>query len=103
LPPIAAPTFDIHHLSFIIKHSVETVTPEDNSASGIQAGKQSQRYTYNIMERLSKIEDGQGNEIARYSYDPFGRRIRKTTNQTGTVSYFYSPDGGVCQESCPLF
>jgi YD repeat-containing protein len=70
--------------------TVKTVTPEDTSPAGLQAGKQSQRYTYSVSERLLRISDGsgvanntnnanneQGNEIARYAYDPFGRRIKK--------------------------
>jgi RHS repeat-associated protein len=42
----------------------------------------------------------QGNEIASYAYDPFGRRIKKTVIQAitpdsrvGTTVYFYSDEG----------
>jgi len=99
--------------------TVKTVTPEDTSPAGLQAGKQSQRYTYSVSERLLRISDGsgvanttnntntantanneQGNEIARYAYDPFGRRIKKTVSQnpsgqgsTGTTLYFYADEG----------
>ncbi|MCA3080216.1 MAG: hypothetical protein ING71_15670, partial [Rhodocyclaceae bacterium] len=93
--------------------TVKTVTPEDTSPAGLQAGKQSQRYTYSVSERLLRISDGsgvantannanneQGNEIARYAYDPFGRRIKKTVSQNptgqgspGTTLYFYADEG----------
>jgi uncharacterized protein RhaS with RHS repeats len=90
--------------------TVKTVTPEDTSPAGLQAGKQSQRYTYSVSERLLRISDGsnanngQGSEIARYSYDPFGRRIAKTVSQntsgqgsTGTTLYFYADEGLIAE------
>ncbi|MFN5542433.1 MAG: RHS repeat-associated core domain-containing protein, partial [Betaproteobacteria bacterium] len=106
--------------------TVKTVTPEDTSPAGLQAGKQSQRYTYSVSERLLRISDGsgvanttntanntnnannanneQGNEIARYAYDPFGRRIKKTVSQnpsgqggTGTTLYFYADEGLIAE------
>jgi RHS repeat-associated protein len=90
--------------------TVKTVTPEDTSQAGLQAGKQSQRYTYSVSERLLRISDGsnanngQGSEIARYSYDPFGRRIAKTVSQntsgqgsTGTTLYFYADEGLIAE------
>ncbi|MFN5542859.1 MAG: hypothetical protein ACK499_11205 [Betaproteobacteria bacterium] len=40
--------------------TVKTVTPEDTSPAGLQAGKQSQRYTYSVSERLLRISDGSG-------------------------------------------
>jgi RHS repeat-associated protein len=86
------------------------VTPEDTSPAGLQAGKQSQRYTYSVSERLLRISDGssanngQGAEIARYAYDPFGRRIKKTVSQTpsgqgstGTTLYFYADEGLIAE------
>jgi RHS repeat-associated protein len=90
--------------------TTKTVTPEDTSPAGLQAGKQSQRYTYSVSERLLRISDGssanngQGAEIARYAYDPFGRRIKKTVSQTpsgqgstGTTLYFYADEGLIAE------
>jgi RHS repeat-associated protein len=37
-----------------------------------------QRYVYDAQNRLIETQDAQGNAIASYQYDPFGRRIRKT-------------------------
>jgi YD repeat-containing protein len=95
--------------------TVKTVTPEGTSPAGLQAGKQSQRYTYSVSERLLRISDGstnnngQGNEIARYAYDPFGRRIAKTVSQnasgqgsTGTTLYFYADEGLIAEVESKL-
>mgnify|MGYP000226301116 CR=1 FL=1 len=49
-------------------------------------------YSYNAQGRLSKIEDGSGNVIAEYYYDPFGRRLWKEVD--GERTYFlYSQEG----------
>jgi len=37
-----------------------------------------QRYRYNSEERMDEVRNGQGNLIAEYYYDPFGRRLWKT-------------------------
>ncbi|AMS32388.1 hypothetical protein AEM42_08310 [Betaproteobacteria bacterium UKL13-2] len=70
-----------------------------------------------MSERLLRISDGsgvanntnnanneQGNEIARYAYDPFGRGIKKTVSQnpsgqgsTGTTLYFYADEGLIAE------
>ncbi|XVO22541.1 MAG: hypothetical protein HEQ15_08670 [Betaproteobacteria bacterium] len=73
-----------------------------------------------MSERLLRISDGsgvantanttntanneQGNEIARYAYVPFGRRIKKTVSQnpsgqgsTGTTLYFYADEGLIAE------
>ncbi len=63
-----------------------------------------------MSERLLRISDGstnnngQGSEIARYAYDPFGRRIAKTVSQnpsgqgsTGTTLYFYADEGLIAE------
>jgi RHS repeat-associated protein len=73
-----------------------------------------------VSERLLRISDGsgvanntntannanneQGNEIACYAYDPFGRRIKKIVRQaltadsaTGTTLYFYSDEGLIAE------
>jgi RHS repeat-associated protein len=63
-----------------------------------------------VSERLLRISDGstnnngQGSEIARYAYDPFGRRIKKTVSQNpsgqgspGTTLYFYADEGLIAE------
>nr|WP_295781704.1 RHS repeat-associated core domain-containing protein [Rhodoferax sp.] len=94
--PKVTQTYDVNgHLL------TKTVTPEDTTPAGIQAGKQSHRYTYSVSERLLQANDNSGNEIARYAYDPFGRRIIKTVSQNlsgqgaqiGATAYFYSDEG----------
>jgi len=83
----------------------KVVAPEDTSPAGIQAGKQSHRYTVSVSERLLQTNDSSGNEIARYAYDPFGRRIIKTVSQNvsgqgaqiGTTAYFYSDEGLIAE------
>ncbi|MDR1996154.1 RHS repeat-associated core domain-containing protein [Azonexus sp.] len=37
-----------------------------------------QRYQYDAQNRLIETQDNNGNPIASYQYDPYGRRIRKT-------------------------
>ena len=55
-------------------------------------------HEYNAETRLTAIRDGQGNLIAEYRYDPFGRRIQKTTysppgQNPETTWYLYSDQG----------
>lgn len=52
-------------------------------------------YTYNAAERLSKVSNDTG-ELARYAYDPFGRRISKTVNGE-TTYYIYSSEGLIAE------
>jgi RHS repeat-associated protein len=99
--PKISQTFDVNgHLA------TKIVTPEDASVNGVKSGRQSQRFTYNTGERLVRVGDGstananQGNEIASYAYDPFGRRIKKTVIQAITPDsrlsvtlYFYGDEG----------
>jgi RHS repeat-associated protein len=84
--------------------SRKIVTPEDTSSLGLRQGRQSQRYTYNLAERLIETADDNGNTIAQYAYDPFGRRIKKIVRQaltadsaTGTTLYFYSDEGLIAE------
>jgi RHS repeat-associated protein len=99
--PKISQTFDVNgHLA------TKIVTPEDASVNGVKSGRQSQRFTYNTGERMVRVGDGstananQGNEIANYAYDPFGRRIKKTVIQAitpdsrlGVTLYFYGDEG----------
>lgn len=48
-------------------------------------------YSYNVADRLTTITKD-GTAIANYQYDPFGRRITKTTNGI-TTYYIYSKEG----------
>ena len=54
------------------------------------------RYTYNANNRLTRVEDGSGGVIARYYYDPFGRRLWKEVN--GERTYFYYSEQGLIAE-----
>jgi RHS repeat-associated protein len=82
----------------------KSVTPEDTSSAGIRQGRQSQGFTYSASERLIETADANGNAIAQYAYDPFGRRIKKIVRQaltadsaTGTTLYFYSDEGLIAE------
>jgi RHS repeat-associated protein len=90
----------------------KTVTPQDLTPSGIQAGKQSHRYFYNASERLIRVTDGssanagEGSDIASYAYNPFGLRIKKVVSQNpsgsssvklGTTIYVYADEGLVAE------
>ena len=55
----------------LIKKSTPTGT-------GGQYPTDNQRYRYDAQNRLNETQDNNGNPIASYQYDPFGRRIRKT-------------------------
>jgi RHS repeat-associated protein len=57
----------------------------------------STRYQYNPEGRLSRVEDGKGNLIATYAYDPFGRRIWKEV--AGKRTYFIYTDQGLAAEA----
>ena len=70
----------------------KTVAPETYS----DPGKRSLTYSYDIAERLTRVQDGSQNDVASYAYDPFGRRIKKSANQgaqAGMTLFFYSDEG----------
>lgn len=53
---------------------------------------QSIRFFYDIADRLIRVEDGAGTVIARYGYDPQGRRMWKRVGQS--IAYFlYAQEG----------
>jgi RHS repeat-associated protein len=57
-----------------------------------------QRYVYDAQNRLVEVQDSTGATLAVYQYDPYGRRIAKTTRQaqtgvTSTTTYLYSDEG----------
>lgn len=55
-------------------------------------GAQTLSLAYDISDRLTEAKDAQGNTLARYAYDPFGRRLWKETNNTKTY-FLYSDEG----------
>ncbi|QOC21580.1 RHS repeat protein [Wenzhouxiangella sp. AB-CW3] len=55
-------------------------------------------HEYNAETRLTAVRDGQGELIAEYTYDPFGRRVKKTVYDPPganpeTTWYVYSDQG----------
>ena len=44
------------------------------------------RYTWDAFNRLAEVRDGANALIARYSYDPFDRRIRKELGNSSTLN-----------------
>ncbi|MCP4582935.1 MAG: RHS repeat protein, partial [candidate division Zixibacteria bacterium] len=50
------------------------------------------KYFYNIEDRLVRVEDGSGDVIATYYYDPFGRRLWKDVN-FGKIFFHYADEG----------
>jgi RHS repeat-associated protein len=53
-------------------------------------------YEYDLENRLIRVEDGTGKVIAKYEYDPFGRRLWKEVD--GTKQYFIYYDEGLAGE-----
>jgi RHS repeat-associated protein len=68
-------------------------------------GTNNQQFGYDAANRLTEVRDANGNPIARYAYDPYGRRIRKTLlQQSGQVlatpkviDYLYSDQGLIAE------
>jgi RHS repeat-associated protein len=61
-------------------------------------------YAYDAFNRLTEITDGAGQRIARYTYDPFDRRLSKTlglgaTGQTVGVTHYLQSDWGLLAEA----
>lgn len=54
------------------------------------------RYAYDVRNRLVRVEDGAGNLIARYGYDPFDRRLWKEAN--GSLTYYLYAEEGLLGE-----
>lgn len=71
-----------------------TYTPNGQLSTEENANKKLS-YSYNAAERLSKVSNDAG-ELARYEYDPFGRRISKTVNGE-TTYYIYSSEGLIAE------
>jgi len=64
-----------------------------------------QSYIYDASNRLTEVKDSNGNTVATYAYDPFGRRISKTiyreNNQAlatpRTTNYLYADEGLIAE------
>ena len=74
--------------AYDLNGSLISITHQD---TGLQKS-----FIYNLDNRLTEVKDGSGNTIARYQYDPFGRRVSKTVNGTPTY-YFYAQEGLVAE------
>lgn len=82
-------------------------TPEDTSVSYTpqghtqeeKSGARQRNYRYNAAERL--IETSQNGQTTSYRYDPFGRRISKTTGSgaASTTTYFLYSETGLLAET----
>ena len=55
-------------------------------------GSETTRYVYNVKDRLERVEDGEGNVVATYYYDPFGRRLWKEVSGEKTC-FLYADEG----------
>ena len=66
----------------------------DDNGNAIKktAGAQTMSLAYDTGDRLTEAKDAQGNTIAKYAYDPFGRRLWKEVNNTRTW-FFYADEG----------
>ncbi|RLB24184.1 MAG: hypothetical protein DRG71_05320, partial [Deltaproteobacteria bacterium] len=54
------------------------------------------QFIYDIQNNLVEVKDGNNNIVARYYYDPFGRRLKKETG--GKVTYYLYSDEGLIGE-----
>jgi len=59
-------------------------------------GTSQTNYVYDVEDRLTRVEDGEGSVIAQYYYDPFGRRLCKEVD--GVKTYFLYSDEGLIAE-----
>ena len=55
-----------------------------------------QQFIYDAANRLVEVQDKDGRSIARYQYDPFGRRIAKTAGGN-TTFVLYSDEGLIAE------
>ena len=55
-------------------------------------GKLWRRYSYDASGRLVRVEDADGEVLAEYGYDPFGRRMWKKVGEEMTY-FLYTTDG----------
>ncbi|MBW1816632.1 MAG: RHS domain-containing protein [Deltaproteobacteria bacterium] len=69
---------------------------DSGNAVTISSGGQAMEFVYDVADRIVRVEDGIGGEIAQYYYDPFGRRLWKEVD--GTRTYFLYADEGLIGE-----
>ncbi|NJL27192.1 MAG: hypothetical protein HC897_04530 [Thermoanaerobaculia bacterium] len=62
----------------------------DWDANGNLISKGNFRFAYDIHNRLTRVTNALGTEIARYDYDALGRRVRKTFPDSTTLETTYS-------------
>ena len=60
-------------------------------------GDQTTNYIYNIEDRMIHVGNGEGNVIASYYYDPFGRRLWKDVE--GVLTCFVYAEEGLTAET----
>ncbi|KAB2838884.1 MAG: hypothetical protein F9K47_17100, partial [Burkholderiales bacterium] len=59
-------------------------------------GGAEKRLSYDVAERLTQVESETGTPIGTYAYDPFGRRLKKTT--ASETIYFQHGEEGLLAE-----
>lgn len=78
-----------------------------NQTQKTEPGNTTTRYAYDSNNRLTEVKDGSNNLIARYGYDPLGRRIWKEQYRDGQGNalptrkrtYFLYADEGLIGEA----
>ncbi|MDO9190628.1 MAG: RHS repeat-associated core domain-containing protein, partial [Sulfurimicrobium sp.] len=78
-----------------------------NQTQKTEAGNKTTRYGYDSNNRLIEVKDGTNNLIARYGYDPLGRRMWKEQYRDGQGAalpsqkrtYFLYADEGLIAEA----
>ena len=90
--------------SFTTNGDAVTHTYDDNSSltrkqSPGSEPTDNQSYLYDAANRLVEVKDKDGNTVATYQYDPFGRRIAKTA--AGNTTFFLYSDEGLIAEATP--
>jgi RHS repeat-associated protein len=74
-------------------------TKSNNENTGATVD-QNRTYLYDASERLVEVKTANGNTVATYRYDPFGRRIRKTVLIPNTV---ITPQNPIAQKAGTTF
>ncbi|KAB2841326.1 MAG: hypothetical protein F9K47_11590 [Burkholderiales bacterium] len=57
-----------------------------------ESGGAEKRLSYDVAERLTQVESETGTPIGSYAYDPFGRRLKKTT-AAETIYFLHGEEG----------